>query len=186
MTRCITSLHTLVLPAIVLKLIDNSLHKVTVLSPRKASFQCRVSSPSTGDGWEIWIISYFNTFIDLTPVFSCVSLTFARRWLILAIWGLVRPGAVYKLNLGLRLTDYLFTVFIQGVDYSMGCVCVYAQTGLYMSESTGIVSDGSSGLFVGLQVRKRKAWNSLSPSSHDHTHTTSTSQYHNPHYMHRG
>lgn len=52
-----------------------------------------------------------NTFIDLTPVFSYVSLTFARNWLISTVWDLVQLGAVLKLNSGLRLIDPLFTVF---------------------------------------------------------------------------
>ena len=110
--------------------------------------QQHVWAPSTRD--EVRDISSFifyfflHTLIDLTPVFSYVSLTFARKWLILAVWDLIRLGAVYKLNCSLRLTGCLFTVFTPDMHYDLGCVCVCVCVHKWVSIDIMSAPDGYS------------------------------------------
>ena len=97
--------------------------------------------------WEISAVFFFfflHTLIDLTPVFSYVSLTFARKWLILAVWDLIRLGAVYKLNCSLRLTGCLFTVFTPDMHYDLGCVCVCVCVHKWVSIDIMSAPDGYS------------------------------------------
>lgn len=166
MTICITSLHKLYFWPLGLKLIDN-LSQPIVYHPRKSSFPSVYSELHyclfcLQEIVEIWT-TCFNTFIDWTLALSYVSLTFARNWLILAVCDLVQLEAVYEFNLGLRLTDYLFTVFTEELAHYMVCVCVCAQMGLYMSESIYVmfVHDRSSEHFVshsGLQMQRGRLW----------------------------
>lgn len=58
-----------------------------------------------------------NMFIDFIPVFSYVSLAFARK-------NNIQLGAMLKLNLGLRLIAYLFVVFTLSSGLLCVCVCI--------------------------------------------------------------
>ena len=93
---------------------------------------------------QFYFLFFLHTLIDLTPVFSYVSLTFARKWLILAVWDLIRLGAVYKLNCSLRLTGCLFTVFTPDMHYDLGCVCVCVCVHKWVSIDIMSAPDGYS------------------------------------------